>query len=294
MAQILTDYTIDVPDPGKMFLQGVQVARQQRQQQAMKAAMQDYMADPTPQKLANLHLNFPALKDRLNAYQQTLSDADKRTTIDFATQALGLNMAGKTDDVVSLFDQYISGAESGNRLGVAQAMKDAKRVYLAIDDPVQREAMLGAVLGGTGKEGLDLYEKVFASGGGGDKEYDLNVRLFGKQTADNLRLAQQVQKGTVAVSGPAGSSFKFMGGPIPSAAAAATATVMPTETPAQNAAALDFMAAKGAINSMGREGAGAFFKRNNFAVKVNTPTEAKQLPSGTAIILPDGTEGVVP
>lgn len=40
--------------------------------------------------------------------------------------------------------------------------------------------------------------------------------------------------------------------------------------------------------------AAEFIRNNGFAVQVTTPDEARQLPSGTPIILPDGSEGVVP
>lgn len=39
---------------------------------------------------------------------------------------------------------------------------------------------------------------------------------------------------------------------------------------------------------------GDWLRRNGMKVKVTTPQEARTLPSGTAIILPDGSEGVVP
>lgn len=37
-----------------------------------------------------------------------------------------------------------------------------------------------------------------------------------------------------------------------------------------------------------------FLKNNGFKIKVTSPQEALQFPSGTPLILPDGTEGVVP
>jgi len=133
----------------------------QEQNMKMQADLKDYQSAPNPQKLANLHLNYPSLKGSLDAYTQTLSDADKRTTTDFATQAFGLNRAGKTEDVLGLFDRYIAGAEK--RPGMMRVLKDAKETYLKIEDPQAREALIGSVLAGTGKEGLDLYDKIWKS-----------------------------------------------------------------------------------------------------------------------------------
>jgi hypothetical protein len=125
----------------------------------MEADLKDYTTNPDPQKLASLHLRYPVLKQGLDSYTQTLSDADKRTTTDFATQAFGLNRAGKTEDVLSLFDRYIVGAEK--RPAMVRTFKDAKEAYLKIEDPKAREALIGSVLASTGKEGLDLYDKIW-------------------------------------------------------------------------------------------------------------------------------------
>lgn len=127
----------------------------------MEADLKDYTTAPTPQKLANLHLRYPALKESLNAYTQTLSDADKKTTTEFATQAFGLNRAGKADQVISLFDTYIKAATDSGRSDMAQVLKDSKNTFSTITDPKAREALIGSVLAGTGKEGLDLYDKIW-------------------------------------------------------------------------------------------------------------------------------------
>lgn len=137
----------------------------------MKLDLADYMQSPSPQKLANLHIKYPAIKDSLDNYTKVLTDADKKTTLDFASQAFGLNRAGKTDDVVALFDQYITGANNGGRTDIARALTDAKKTYLSIDDPKAREALLGSVMAGTGKDGLDLYEKVWSTKEAGDTPF---------------------------------------------------------------------------------------------------------------------------
>lgn len=136
----------------------------------MKQDLEDYKTAPTPQKLANLHLNHPSLKGALDAYTQTLSDADKRTTTDFATQAFGLNRAGKTDQVLGLFDTYIKAATDGGRLDMARVLKDSKKTFENIEGSVTpdmvsqtRESLIGSVLASTGKDGLDLYDKIWKS-----------------------------------------------------------------------------------------------------------------------------------
>lgn len=51
---------------------------------------------------------------------------------------------------------------------------------------------------------------------------------------------------------------------------------------------------RGAVNGLGPQGAAAWLQRNGTPVAVSTPQEARQLPSGTRIVLPDGSEGRVP
>lgn len=74
----------------------------------------------------------------------------------------------------------------------------------------------------------------------------------------------------------------------------------PDFTPAQQQAApqaapevTSFEAASSAAQQMGAQFP-EFVRNNGFRVKVASPEQAMQLPSGTPLILPDGTEGVVP
>jgi hypothetical protein len=158
--------------PQEAFLNTIKLREAYLQQQSareqarrMEMDLADYTSAPTPQKLADLHLKYPALKESLNAYTQTLSDADRKTTTEFATQAFGLNRAGKTEDVLSLFDRYITGAEASGRTDIARVMKDAKETYSKIEDQNAREGLIGSVLAGTGKDGLDLYDKIWNASG---------------------------------------------------------------------------------------------------------------------------------
>lgn len=51
---------------------------------------------------------------------------------------------------------------------------------------------------------------------------------------------------------------------------------------------------QGAVNGLGPQGAAQWLQRNGIAIQVQTPDQARQLPSGTPIILPDGSQGRVP
>jgi hypothetical protein len=214
----------------------------QEQTMRMQADLKDYTTNPDPKKLANLHLNYPSLKGSLDAYTQTLTDADKRTTTDFATQAFVLNRGGKTEDVLSLFDRYIAGAEK--RPAMVRVFKDAKDAYSKIDDPKAREALIGSVLAGTGKDGLDLYEKIFnvdkdLSPVG--KEYQDRVRIQGKEKADAWLRLEGEKLFAVPEGGELVAGSSILGtGPITGKAAPPTVTFTPlkeggqTEKPSGN------------------------------------------------------------
>lgn len=65
------------------------------------------------------------------------------------------------------------------------------------------------------------------------------------------------------------------------------------QTPAQPVKETSFEAAADIAKQMGPEFPN-FVRNNGFRVRVASPEQAMQLPSGTPLILPDGTEGVVP
>ena len=223
----------------------------------MKQDLEDYKSAPTPQKLANLHLNYPPLKGSLDAYTQTLSDADKRTTTDFATQAFALNRAGKTDQVLGLFDTYINAATESGRPDMARVLKDAKKTFETIEKPEAREALIGSVLAGTGKDGLDLYDKIWKSNIDLDTSMIKNVMvLTGSKPGTpefNAEFRKQMDK--VTITRPDGTFIQGTPDEIREVLGQTGGKVIP---------------------------------------RVSTKEEAMRLPPGTRFIGPDGFPYVVP
>lgn len=68
----------------------------------------------------------------------------------------------------------------------------------------------------------------------------------------------------------------------------------PVQQPSSMAEPLTFEAVEGALKTLGPQGAVGLLQRNGNTVKVDSPEQAMLLPKGTKLILPDGTEGVVP
>lgn len=67
----------------------------------------------------------------------------------------------------------------------------------------------------------------------------------------------------------------------------------PQQAPAQPAKETSFEAAADIARQMGAEFPN-FVRNNGFRVRVTSPEQAMQLPTGTPLVLPDGSEGVVP
>ncbi len=122
--------------PNDAFLQGLQLSQgvQQQQQQRNRAQeMQQALAalhsNPNPQAFAEFYLQFPEMKEQIEAYRTTLADADKGTLLSATREALVLREAGQDEEVSALFDRYAEAARNSNRPDLAQQFDDAKRVY---------------------------------------------------------------------------------------------------------------------------------------------------------------------
>jgi hypothetical protein len=157
----------------------------------MEADLKDYTSAPTPGKLANLYLRHKSLKDGLDSYTKTLSEANQGTTRDFAVKAFGLNLSDNTDGILNLFDQYATAAETSNLPEVAQTMKDAKAVFATLKTPESREALIGSVLAGSGKDGLEIYKELFKQGKLTSFQQNLRAAGIDENSPEGIEKARQ-------------------------------------------------------------------------------------------------------
>ena len=98
------DYSGALGNPMQSFMEGLQISQalqqqraaqeQARQKQARQAAMQaavaDWQIDRTPDKTANLLLQFPEMKEAITASQGVIDEATKKQDVDFAINSYGL------------------------------------------------------------------------------------------------------------------------------------------------------------------------------------------------------------
>ena len=164
------DYRLNVPSPIEAFSQGMQIGAARRQIEQKRAAQQrqaDMQRDmqtllsgnPSPQALADFYLRYPEAKESIDAYQKTLSDADKNTILNVGQEAFLLNRAGKPEEVLSLFDVRIQAAENAGRPDLADTFRRSRRMYELTPDQETREGIIATAIYGAG--GGEAYEKVW-------------------------------------------------------------------------------------------------------------------------------------
>lgn len=286
-----------VPDPGASFLKAYQGAVQQRQMQARQQSLQQDIADlqsgPTPEKFANFYLAYPEMKGQIDAYRSTLQDADKNTMLGAAREALAFANAGDTEKAAEALTRRAAAAKDGARHDLAKQFDDAAQFYRM--SPQAGSFALRMMYNTLDPEGYKTFygaseNKIAAA-------IDDLTPFVGAETAKRMVLAQQAAKGVVTTTGPAGATYQradevflLPGGEQP-VAAASVATGSP-QSAGQTAMTVDQFFA--AADALGLGKAVGMVSRNGIPISVKTPAEARRLPSGTKIVLPDGTPGVVP
>lgn len=150
---------------GYQFVQGIrqnqaaqQQAQMQMQQQAerqrnLQQAVQDLRTDPSPERIAEFGLMFPEMKEQMDSYFSTLSDAKKATQTEATQRAV---LAARTGgDVAAVFDEYATAAENARDFETAKEFRDAAafarqnpeaaaesaRIRLAFTDPESYKAV---------------------------------------------------------------------------------------------------------------------------------------------------------
>ncbi len=138
---------------------------------------------------------------------------------------------------------------------MVRVLGDAKQTFQQVEDPSAREALIGSVLAGTGKEGLDLYKNLYASNLDLDTSLIKNVVALGfKPGTPEFQSELRKQMDKVTITRPDGT---FIQG-----------------TPDEIRTIL--------------QGGGKVLPR------VTTQEEASRLPPGTEFIGPDGKAYRVP
>lgn len=256
------DYSLNLPNPVESVLQGVAMRQQfeaqraeARRKQQMQVDLQALQADPSPQSYANFYLRYPEMKEQLDAYRTTLGDADRNVLLGGARELMGAVQAGRDDLIDQVFDKHISALKESSRPDLAKQFEEAKQFYKL--DPKAGQFAVRSLFQSLDPDGY----KALADGGDPlDKQYALDVKLYGPEEATRLRYAQRMASGTVSASGPAGTVFKWMGDGTP------TNVPPPAMRQDGNPEALTPEQYDAIVEVKGRAETDAYLKRNNIPV----------------------------
>lgn len=201
--------------PAQAFLQGLQQSQAleqmqaqreaQRRAQEMQRALAGLQGNPTPESFAQFYLQYPEMKEQVEAYRSTLAEADQNTLLGAAREALVLKRAGKTEEVAELFGRYADAARNSNRQDLAQQFEDAGRVY-AVDPDNTGDFALRMMFESLDPDG---YKAFFGeeSATTFQKDFEFINETFGEDAA--AEFAQYGRGGVVSI--PLGNGQTYVG-----------------------------------------------------------------------------------
>lgn len=110
---------------GLRDMRAEQVAKQQQamRQQDLQVAIQNLRMNPSPQAIADFGLQFPEMKEQMDGYFKTLSEAAKNAEVNAARDALIAERTG--GDIAAVYDRYAEAAENSRDPVAAKKFRDA-------------------------------------------------------------------------------------------------------------------------------------------------------------------------
>ena len=183
----------------------------------MQAAVADWQIDRSPDKTANLLLQFPEMKEAITSSQGILDEATKKQDVDFAVNTYGLLKGGMNDRAIALMEQRIAALK--NTRGREQDAQSAEALLEMVrKDPniaINTAALyLGAVAPDVYKNVAGSSEKIAEQ-----KEYEYRVAKDGKAAADAWWQGQTVKAGLIPVQGVGLFRASDFAGDVPAAGA---------------------------------------------------------------------------
>lgn len=262
------------------FQTGMQMGdnlRKRREEGEVKNALAAYAANPDdPKALAGVIEKRPELGIRLRDGAREQAAAQRKIQTEQTQQTAAILRQVKADP-----SRYPMARQAAIQLGIPAA--SIPEQY----DPqwVDQQDMIFSAFEKDGGESLTSAMKHVKGLG-----YDLNT------PAGKSVLAQIVNgnsaKNYVDEQGRTrlytGFNVQPAGGQAPAAPQGAPQAPQTGEQP------FTFDMFKGYRDTQGDKKAAEYIRKFNYRVSVQSPDQARQLPSGTPITLPDGTEGVVP
>jgi hypothetical protein len=122
-----------------------------------KIALQSVATDRSPENIARVFRDFPALREQITASESVLNEAQKAADNEFRSQVIGLTKSGNIDLARARLQSQADGY--ANTVGKEKEAKAANAMLQVFDkDPDAVSMTLGIQLAGSNK---DLYEALF-------------------------------------------------------------------------------------------------------------------------------------
>lgn len=181
----------------------MQQQQQMQRQRDLQAAIMNLRTNPSPDAIAEFGLQFPEMKEQMDGYFKTLSEASKQTEINAARDALIAERTG--GDIAAVYDQYAQGAENANDQVTAKKFRDAAE--FARQNPASAAEVTRIHLSFAAP---DQYKLVYASADptAFQKDFEFIKEKFGVEAATEF--AQFGREGA-PVSIPLGNGQTYVG-----------------------------------------------------------------------------------
>lgn len=291
-------------DPADVFLQSLQIGQQLKKQAQQRELMERRQAtyaklgpNATSEDFIAAATALPEDSEALLRIMKARDEASNKAMFDAGGKAWSQLTPGAEGQIdpsraIATLEEYAAAMENSGKADMAQQFRDAaKAVEL---NPANGRTVLGTMLAMADptkfKAIAEIGENKIA------KDIENLAAIVGPEVARNMVVGREAAKGVVAVTGPSGTSFiraedMFNLPPEQQGQVAAKMAATPDDT--QNSMSVDqYREYEKALG--GPAAAGLSLKRYGIPIRVKTPAEARALPRGTAIILPDGRQGVVP
>lgn len=109
--------------------QQAQLEQQQRDQQQLRqrdmvSDLQALKMNMTPQAIADFQLKYPEMKEPIQQYWNTLSEADKATEKEAMSEVIIAQRTGRTDQIPAILERYAVAAENARNPAMAKKFRD--------------------------------------------------------------------------------------------------------------------------------------------------------------------------
>lgn len=260
----------------------------QSQQQAYQQQLEQAMLSGDPQDIIRLMARFPQMREAITPLYESM-DADRRSGDLTQIGSIYANaQAGNFERASAILEQRI--------LADGPDADESDRAILAglrSGDATQRNAAMATVgimlAAATGEDFSSAYSRLNPSEATTttQRDYNWRVQQFGQDAADQWLATQDTSLIAVEPGGSVYSKADF----APRQGGGQRGGGDPASSGGPSLTYDQFTANRQAL---GDARAAQFTVTNNLPVRVTSPQQARTLPSGTRILLPDGTIGSVP